>query len=208
MESIINDELNFDEKKSEIWKCDEKYDIVKLMEKSPSPSISYPKDLRLHKPDYNQEIELPIKPIVPPEPLYNKSRNFFNKNKKLTLCNKLNTKNIIRNDELKFLPQIEICFNINPNKIFELKDYNDFRNELKLTLKEEDFSIIKIEKGSIKVIITLQFLIFSEISKNGNFWLWDSKTKNGIDKLDTFNKNICFKIKEILSKFRDQNFIS
>ena len=27
MESIINDELNFDEKKCEIWKCDEKYDI-------------------------------------------------------------------------------------------------------------------------------------------------------------------------------------
>ena len=209
LESIINDE-----KKSENWKCDEKYDIGKFMEKSPppSPSISYPKDLGLHKLDYNQEKELSIKsikPIVPLEPLYNKSRNFFNKNKqKITLCSKLNTKNIIRNDELKFLPQIEICFNINPNKIFELKDYNNFRNELKLTLKEEDFSIIKIEKGSIKVIITLQFLIFSEISKNGNFWLWDSKTKNGIDKLDTFNKNICFKIKEILSKFRDQNFIS
>ena len=58
------------------------------------------------------------------------------------------------------------------------------------------------------MIITLQFLIFSELKNNTNFWLWDSKTKNGIDKLDTFNKNICFKIKEILSKFRDQNFIS
>lgn len=58
------------------------------------------------------------------------------------------------------------------------------------------------------MIITLQFLIFSELSNNSYFWLWDSKTKNGIDKLDTFNKNICFKIKEILSKFRVQNFIS
>ena len=131
------------------------------------------------------------------------------KNKeKLALCSKLNTNNIIRNDELKFLPQIEICFNKIPNKIFELKDYNDFRNELKLTLKEEYFSIIKIEKGSIKVIITLQFLIFSELKNNTNFWLWDSKTKNEIDKLDTFNKNICFKIKEILSKFRNQTFVS
>ena len=210
MESFINDELIFDEKESENWKCDEKCDIEKLMEES--PSISYPRDQGLHSVDSHQEINIPIKPIVPLEPHDNKSNIseeiFLKKKEKLTLCSKLNTNNIIRNDELKFLPQIEIYFNINPNKIFKLKDFNDFRNELKLTLEEEDFSIIKIEKGSIKVIITLQFLIFSELSNNSYFWLWDSKTKNGIDKLDIFNKNICFKIKEILSKFRVQNFIS
>ena len=66
----------------------------------------------------------------------------INKTKKLILCNKLNTENIIRNDELKFLPQIEICFDkIEP---FDLKEYTLFRKEIKKTLNEEDFSIIEI----------------------------------------------------------------
>ena len=46
------------------------------------------------------------------------------------------------------------------------------------------------------MIITLQFLIFSELKNNSNFWLWDSKTKNGIDKLDTFNKIYVLKLRK------------
>ena len=212
MESIINNELKFDENEKMNflnWKCDEKYDFRKLKEKS--SSISYPNHLDLAINCRNQKMNNINKSIVPLEPKDNKLNIYeeiSTKKKYLKLCSKLNTKNIIRNNELKFLPQIEIYFNKNPNKIFELNDYNDFRNELKMTLKEEDFSIIEIKKGSIKVIITLQFLMFSELKNNSNFWLWNSKANNGIDKLDEFHKNICFKIKEILSKFRDQPFIS
>jgi len=71
MESFINDELIYDEKEIENWKCDEKYDIEKLMEKS--PSISYPRDQGLHSVDSHQGINIPIKPIVPLEPQDNKS---------------------------------------------------------------------------------------------------------------------------------------
>ena len=133
--------------------------------------------------------------------------NPINNIKKLTLCNTLNTENIIKNDELKFLPQIEICFDI--KKPFDLIHYIALRKEIKQTLEEEDFSIIEIRKGSLKMFITLQFLIFRELQKTNYFWLWESNAKNAIEKLDDkFDKTICNKLLDIVKKFRDKTFIS
>ena len=74
-----------------------------------------------------------------------------------------NKKNIIRNENLKFIPQIEIKFN-NVNNITP-KMIQDLKEELKNLLKEENFSIIEIKKGSLTVIIALQFIIFNEIKR-------------------------------------------
>ena len=136
-----------------------------------------------------------------------KNNNFINNKRKSKLVDKLNKENIIRNDNLKFLPQIEICFDkINA---LDLKEYLAFRKEIKQTFQEEDFSIIEIKKGSISMIITLQFLIFSELKNINYFWLWEQKAKNEIDILnDNFNKNIKTKILELISKCKQKTFIS
>ena len=136
-----------------------------------------------------------------------KKGNFINNEMKLKLVNKLNTENIIRNDNLKFLPQIEICFD-QKDKL-DLKEYLNLRNELKQIFQEEDFSIIEIKKGNISMIITLQFLIFSELKNIHYYWLWESETKEAIDLLNNnFDKNITIKIKKLITKCKEKLFIS
>ena len=88
--------------------------------------------------------------------------NEINKNKEENLF-KINKKNMIRNENLKFIPQIEIKFN-NVNNITS-KMIQDLKEELKDLLQEDNFSIIEIKKGSLTVIIALQFIIFNEIKR-------------------------------------------
>ena len=73
------------------------------------------------------------------------------------------TKYIIRNEELKFLPQIELYFNkqINITKDNLLQ----FKKEILNIIQEIDFSIIEIKKGSLKVLLTLQYIILRIQSK-------------------------------------------
>ena len=63
---------------------------------------------------------------------------------------------ILRNDNLKFLPQMEIKFEgqfkIDNNMI------NNFKNEIKKLVGNDNISLVEINKGSFKVIITLQFI--------------------------------------------------
>ena len=70
---------------------------------------------------------------------------------------------IIRNEALKFLPQIEIIFE---DKI-EITDskINEMKSELKDLIQNDNFSIIEINKGSLHIIITLQY-IYYELIKN------------------------------------------
>ena len=74
------------------------------------------------------------------------------------------TKYIIRNEDLKFLPKIEIYFNkqINITKDNILQ----FKKEIQNIIQEIDFSIIEIKKGSLKVILTLQYIIMREFRQN------------------------------------------
>ena len=70
---------------------------------------------------------------------------------------------IIRNEDLKFFPQVEIKFN-NINNITKLM-IDNLRNEIRKLLNEDNFSIIEIKKGSLIIILSLQFIIFNEIKK-------------------------------------------
>ena len=67
----------------------------------------------------------------------------------------------IRNENLNFIPQIEMKFNKfenhKTNSIYELK------NEIKNILKNENCSIIEIKKGSLTVVLCLQYLMLKNI---------------------------------------------
>ena len=59
------------------------------------------------------------------------------------------------------------------------------------------------------MIIALQFLLFSELDKDINYFHWQNNANKGIEKLDNdFDKNINKKIKDLASKFRNKQFIS
>ena len=74
--------------------------------------------------------------------------------------------NVIRNENLKLFPQILLKFNdienITENMIFDLK------KEINNLIKEDNFSIIEIKKGSLTVILLLKFVIFKLLKKIKN----------------------------------------
>ena len=112
--------------------------------------------------------------------------------------NKLDDFKIIKNDSLKFLPQLEIKFDddfeITKNMI------NDFKNELKNVIGNDDFSIIEVNKGSLKVIVTLQYLykkLFKLLKENP-----------AIQNIQNFPKELVDEVKALLDKIIDTEFIS
>ena len=116
---------------------------------------------------------------------------------------KFNKKNIIRNENLKFIPQLEIKFN-NVN-IITKKLIKDLKEEIKNLLKEDNFSIIEIKKGSLTVIITLQFIIFNEIkrAKESNLELNINRFSHQFSTL-----KIEEEVKKISKVIKNHNFIS
>ena len=64
---------------------------------------------------------------------------------------------IIEDDNMKFFPQIELNF----DKVNEIKKniISNLRNEIEKLINKKEFSIIKIRKGSIHAILTLQYII-------------------------------------------------
>lgn len=104
---------------------------------------------------------------------------------------KLDEYKIIRNEILKFLPQIEIVFSVNVK--INNKMIDELKNELKDILENNDFSIIEINKGSLKIIVTLQYIYKELIKKmknnpaNKNVKNWqkitDKEVKNVLEKL-------------------------
>ena len=108
------------------------------------------------------------------------------------------TKYIIRNEDLKFLPKIEIYFNkqINITKDNILQ----FKKEIQNIIQEIDFSIIEIKKGSLKVLLTLQYIILREFRKNPNL---DLSTLS-----NQFDYNIKKEVKRVAENIRTFPFIS
>ena len=76
---------------------------------------------------------------------------------------KIIVKGKIVNDNLKFLPQIELKFS-NIDK-YEANLIHKLRNEIKTILKTDNFSIVQIRKGSLTVILALQCILINELKK-------------------------------------------
>ena len=99
-------------------------------------------------------------------PLPNISKWECNKNKNINEKdseNKIKVKGEIHNDNLKFIPQIEMKFN-DFNK-YEANLIHNLREEIKNVLKTDNFSIVEIKRGSLTVLLTLQCLILKELKE-------------------------------------------
>jgi hypothetical protein len=111
---------------------------------------------------------------------------------------KLEIKYIIRKENLNFLPQIEIYFNKQINIIKD--NILQFKKEIQNIIQEIDFSIIEIKKGSLKVLLTLQYIILREFRKNPNL---DLSTLS-----NQFDYNIKKEVKRVAENIRTFPFIS
>ena len=74
----------------------------------------------------------------------------YNINYDSSLNVKINNKDIIRSEDLKYIHQIEIIFNHVNNITEDL--INDLKGEIRNLIKEGNFSIIEVKKGSLTVI--------------------------------------------------------
>ena len=134
----------------------------------------------------------------------NQENNEDNNNNNVEINNKINefkmnneykieVKGPISNDNLKFIPQIELKFNNVDNFDKDLMD--KIKKEIKDLIKTDNFSIIQFKKGSLTVAITLQYLVLREIKK--------TKKLN-----ETFFTNINREVEEFAEKVKDHQFIS
>ena len=105
---------------------------------------------------------------------------------------------VLMNDNLKFLPQVEIKFEGN----FKIENnmINTFKDEVKKLFEQDNFSFIEINKGSFKVLITLQF-----ISKKVLESIKEDPALNNIIK---FPEEINKEVFEITKKLKDNKFLS
>lgn len=95
---------------------------------------------------------------------------------------------LIKNDLLNFIPQIELNFNENIQMTEEM--FLTLKDELKEILEDDNFSIIEINKGSLHVLITLQFLFKKMFVKT------KGEIKNLSKKCKSFIGNIFKKMKD------------
>ena len=95
---------------------------------------------------------------------------------------------LIKNDFLNFIPQIELNFDENIQMTEEM--FFTLKNELKDILEDDSFSIIEINKGSLHVLITLQFLFKKMYVKT------KGEIKNLTQKCKSFIGNIFKKMKD------------
>ena len=110
---------------------------------------------------------------------------------------KNNNFKVLRNDNLKFIPQIDLKFegqfNINKDMIENLK------NELGNLFGNKKFSIIEISKGSLKAIISLQFILYKFINR----MIEDP----AIDKYLNLNKDINENVNDMANKIMNNKFL-
>ena len=110
---------------------------------------------------------------------------------------RIEIKGSVDNENLKFIPQIELKFNnveeFDENLIKKLKD------EIKKLIKTDNFSIIKFKKGSLTVAIALQYIVLREIKKNEDF---------SFNLSDSFFNNINSEVQQLADKCKDYEFIS
>ena len=109
----------------------------------------------------------------------------------------------IRNEDLKYLPQIELKFN-EVNKITS-DIIDDLKMEIENILNENNFSIIEIKKGSLTVLLVLQFLIFKELQV-----LKKNKIKefDPISFSNKFSEKIKFEVQKIAKILGESDFIT
>ena len=100
---------------------------------------------------------------------------------------------IIEDDNMKFFPQIELNF----DKVNQIKKdiISNLRNEIEKLINKKEFSIIKIRKGSIHAILTLQYII--------------KDNSTSIGKLSNeFSEAVNKEIQRIISLLKNYQFIS
>ena len=102
----------------------------------------------------------------------------------------------IRNANFDFIPQIEMKFN--SIKEYNSKDLYHMKKEIRQILKNDNFSIIEIKKGSLTVILYLQYLILKEIRILENLNAQDNYEFN----------NINDEILQIYQDLKDNQFFS
>ena len=119
-----------------------------------------------------------------------------NKEKELNEMEKIEIKGDIDNSILTVLPQILLKFNevdnFDENLLFEI------RKEIKKLLKNDNFSIIKLKKGSLSVVITLQYLLINQL-KN---------VKNAVNFSNSFFKDISDEVEKCANVLQNHNFVS
>ena len=115
---------------------------------------------------------------------------------------KADKNNIIRNDDLKFFPQIEIKFN-NIDVITQVMIEN-IKSEIRYLLNEDNFSIIEVKKGSLIIVLCFQFIIFNEIKKQKELNLEFNLNRFA----NQFSDNIKEEVKKISSILKNHEFIS
>ena len=105
-------------------------------------------------------------------------------------------KGSMENDNLKFIPQIIMKF----NDVNEVKEntISELRKELRNIIGLDNFSIIDIKRGSLTVVIALQFLLLKHL-KSTNFLK---------DITKDFNDKICEDVKSLSLKLKNSEFIS
>ena len=113
---------------------------------------------------------------------------------------KLEVKCLVDNNNLEFIPKIELKFNHNfvnygKNLLEELK------KEIKQLIKSDNFSIILFKKGSLTVVLTLQYLILKNLKLKKN----KDAAKNVFE---SFFDNINSDVKKFAKKIKEHNFIS
>ena len=115
---------------------------------------------------------------------------------------KADKNNIIRNDDLKFFPQIEIKFN-NIDVITQVMIEN-IKSEIRYLLNEDNFSIIEVKKGSLIIVLCFQFVIFNELKKQKELNLEFNLNRFA----NQFSDNIKEEVKKISSILKNHEFIS
>ena len=115
---------------------------------------------------------------------------------------KVDKNNIIRNDDLKFFPQVELKFN-NVDNITNIM-IDNIKSEIRQLLNNDNFSIIEIKKGSLIVILSLQFIIFNEIKKQKD----SNLIFNFEEFLNEFSDNIKQEVKKVATTIQNHEFIS
>ena len=103
----------------------------------------------------------------------------------------------LKDDNLKFLPQLEIKFN-NVN-IIEKDIISKIKLEIQKLIEKKNFSIIEIRKGSLTALITLQFIIQDEIRKE--------ISAGGKDLSKDFSANVNKNIERISLKIKEHKFL-
>ena len=132
----------------------------------------------------------------------NDYRNMFESCNNIFNLTKLKL-NVIRNENLKLFPQILLKFNdienITENMIFDLK------KEINNLIKEDNFSIIEIKKGSLTVILLLKFIIFKLLKKIKNK---EQKEFHFLEFCKSFFPTIKEETQEILKILKNNKFFS